>query len=219
MASADALFAQADNNNDQRLDLNEFRNVAGGSGALYGAGDSSASYGAFGGGLNSSGAAGGYNSSSSYESSSSTTGGAYGGDLAYAGAGMGGAGFGGAGLGGAGYGSSSYESSYSSLGGNAGGDLASVGGGYNAGGAAGLSSTDLTSSSYSSSQTTAVQQYETDAQGLFKDTNPQIIRRPAPGGALTYTQNIKVRFLQPPAIPPPGVSFLSFYYPKSQQGY
>jgi hypothetical protein len=47
--------------------------------------------------------------------------------------------------------------------------------------------------------------YATDAQGLFKDPNPEIVRRPAPGGAQTYTQRITVKFLQPPAIPPPGV--------------
>lgn len=52
-------------------------------------------------------------------------------------------------------------------------------------------------------------QYPTNAQGLFQDPNPQIVRRPAPEGPLTYTQNIKIRFLQPPAIPPPGVRIIS----------
>ncbi|CAF4900058.1 unnamed protein product, partial [Rotaria sp. Silwood2] len=28
--------------------------------------------------------------------------------------------------------------------------------------------------------------YATDAQGLFQDPSPQIIRRPAPGGVQTY---------------------------------
>jgi hypothetical protein len=78
-------------------------------------------------------------------------------------------------------------------------------------------------SSLSTHETTSSQQHSEhhgdNPQGLFRDPNPQIIRRPAQGGALTYTQNIKVRFLQPPAIPPPGVSFLSFYYPKAQQYY
>lgn len=160
---ADALFAQADTNQDQRLDINEFRNFAGAGGDQYGA------------------AAGGYGSSS-YESSSyesSTAGGALGGDLAYGG--------GAAAYDGAGYGASSYESSqYSSSVGGAGGDYSAGASGF-------------------SSQAGAVQQYQTDAQGLFKDSNPQIVRRPAPGGNLTYTQNIKVRFLQPPPIPPPGV--------------
>ncbi|UJR13598.1 hypothetical protein I4U23_000611 [Adineta vaga] len=45
---------------------------------------------------------------------------------------------------------------------------------------------------------------EVRGAGLFVDANPQIIRRPASGGVQTYTQNIKVRFLQPPPIPPPG---------------
>lgn len=56
------------------------------------------------------------------------------------------------------------------------------------------------------------QEYATSAQGLFQDPNPQIIRRPAQGGHVTYTQNIKIRFLQPPAIPPPGVSSLFRYF-------
>ncbi|CAF4281882.1 unnamed protein product, partial [Rotaria magnacalcarata] len=82
-------------------------------------------------------------------------------------------------------GASSYESSSSSAG-FSGGD---------AGGAAFGSS---------GSSGAVVSQYATDAQGLFKDPNPQIIRRAAAGGVQTYTQNIKVRFLQPPPIPPPG---------------
>ncbi|CAF1197508.1 unnamed protein product [Didymodactylos carnosus] len=51
-------------------------------------------------------------------------------------------------------------------------------------------------------ETTAVQRYATDAQGLYQDSNPQVIRRPAPGGGVTYKQNILVRFLQPPPVPP-----------------
>lgn len=46
----------------------------------------------------------------------------------------------------------------------------------------------------------------TSAAGLFNDPNPQIVRRAAIGGAVTYQQKILVRFLQPPAVPPPGVS-------------
>jgi hypothetical protein len=68
------------------------------------------------------------------------------------------------------------------------------------------------SSSFSSFEASSaqqqIQQYATSSQGLYQDPNPQIIRRPAQGGQVTYTQNIKVRFLQPPAIPPPGVSSL-----------
>ncbi|CAF4467523.1 unnamed protein product, partial [Rotaria sp. Silwood2] len=45
---------------------------------------------------------------------------------------------------------------------------------------------------------------EVKGAGLYFDTNPQIIHRPAIGGVQTYTQNIKLRFLQPPPIPPPG---------------
>jgi len=180
MASVNAIFHQADLNNDQRLDINEFSNLAG-AGGLSGASYGASSYGAAA-DLSGLGAAGGYGSSSyqasSYESSSN--GGALGGNLAYAGAGYGDAG----------YGASSYESSAYN---------ASLGGGYAAG------SADLSAANYTaSSQSTAVQQYATDAQGLFQDSNPQIIRRPAPGGNLTYTQNIRVRFLQPPPVPPPG---------------
>ena len=47
---------------------------------------------------------------------------------------------------------------------------------------------------------------EVRGAGLYVDSNPQVIRRPAAGGVQTYTQNIKVRFLQPPPVPPPGVS-------------
>jgi hypothetical protein len=112
----------------------------------------------------------------------------------------------GAGAVGGGYGgSSSYESSSfeSSTGYGAGaGAGASVG--YSVG-AAGSQGYDASSSSFSSQ--TAVQKYATDAQGLFQDPNPQIIRRPAAGGVQTYTQNIRVRFLQPPPVPPPGVSY------------
>jgi hypothetical protein len=79
-------------------------------------------------------------------------------------------------------------------------------------GAAGYEATASNGAAGYSASSSAVQTYATDAQGLFKDSNPQIIRRPAPNGVVTYTQNIRVRFLQPPAVPPPGVSiYLSFY--------
>jgi hypothetical protein len=43
---------------------------------------------------------------------------------------------------------------------------------------------------------------------LYQDPHPpQIIRRPPAQGPITYKQNIAVRFLQPPPVPPPGVSF------------
>ncbi|CAF5157185.1 unnamed protein product, partial [Rotaria sp. Silwood1] len=47
-------------------------------------------------------------------------------------------------------------------------------------------------------------QYAADAQGLYQDPNPHIIRRPNPTGVQTYTQNVRVQFLQPPPVPPPG---------------
>ena len=44
---------------------------------------------------------------------------------------------------------------------------------------------------------------------LFQDPNPpQVIRRPPQQGPITYQQNVSVRYLQPPPVPPPGVSFI-----------
>ena len=43
------------------------------------------------------------------------------------------------------------------------------------------------------------------ATGVYNDPNPQIVRRAATEGPITYQQKILVRFLQPPAVPPPGV--------------
>lgn len=186
MTNANAIFSQADLNNDGTLSQGEFRNLLARNSVVsngYGNVGSTGNYG-----------------SSSYEMSGN--GGAFSGDLAY---------------GGAGYGSkSSYETSsaYRSSVGNIGGDLAvgSGGGGasYNLAGAERFSSSDAAAANLSSSSSSSanIQQYETDAQGLFKDSNPQIVRRPAPNGPVTYTQNIKVRFMQPPAVPPPGVSIL-----------
>ena len=97
-----------------------------------------------------------------------------------------------------GAGASGYESASFSSSAGFGGDAAFVSGGaVNVGGAA----------YESASSSTQVQQYATDAQGLFIDRNPQIIRRAAAGGVQTYTQNIRIRFLQPPPVPPPGVSY------------
>jgi len=187
-------FNQADVNHDNRIDAGEFRNFLSTHGVGTGGASGAGFQGAYGAGSElalGAGGAGGYESSSSYSASSTNYG---------AGAD---AGFGAAGLaGGAGYGASGFssESSYGAAG------LAG-GAGYGAG-AAGYGATDASynasSSNFSSSSSTAVQQYATDAQGLFQDSNPQIIRRPAPGGVQTYTQNIRVRFLQPPPIPPPG---------------
>jgi hypothetical protein len=186
MANINNVFQQADTNRDGYLSEGEFRNFVRNS--------------ITGNDLNNLGVGNGYGSSgfrsSVYESSTGGGGGGgFGGNLAYNASG----------IGGAGYGSSSYEAStYRSSVGNLGGDYGNV----NVAGSAGISAADSASASFSSgSQSTNVQQYETDAQGNFKDSNPQIIRRPAPDGPLTYSQNIKVRFLQPPAVPPPGVSY------------
>jgi hypothetical protein len=153
-------------------------------------------------------------SASSYESSSAA---AYG-DISGGAGGYGGvadlgatniSGIGNAG-GNAGY--SSYEqSSYSATagGGPAGFDATAASAGNLAGGAAGASASSSSFEASSSQQ--QIQQYATNAQGLFQDPNPQVIRRPAQGGQITYTQNIKIRFLQPPAIPPPGVSSIYTY--------
>ncbi len=60
-------------------------------------------------------------------------------------------------------------------------------------------------------QTSSIQQtnaYLTQtATGIYNDPNPQIIRRAATEGPITYQQKILVRFLQPPAVPPPGVIY------------
>ncbi|CAF1555718.1 unnamed protein product, partial [Didymodactylos carnosus] len=55
-----------------------------------------------------------------------------------------------------------------------------------------------------SAESSAVDYSSQSAGGLFNDPNPQIIRRQAAGGAVTYKQNILVKFLQPPPVPPPG---------------
>jgi len=91
-----------------------------------------------------------------------------------------------------------YDASYGVSGGLVGGGFASssvVDAGFVAGGA---SSYDAPAASAASVH------YATDAQGLFQDPNPQIIRRANPMGVQTYTQNIRVRFLQPPPVPAPG---------------
>ena len=56
-------------------------------------------------------------------------------------------------------------------------------------------------------QSSAASIYATTAQGLYADPNPQVIRRAAASAPQTYTQRVVVRFLQPPPVPPPGVSF------------
>ncbi|CAF0754543.1 unnamed protein product [Didymodactylos carnosus] len=82
---------------------------------------------------------------------------------------------------------------------SAGGNLAAAGsyGGSLAGAGSYGASYDQASSSSA---------YGSSAGGVFNDPNPQIIRRPAASGPVTYQQNILVKFLQPPPVPPPGVS-------------
>ena len=211
-----AIFNQVDTNRDGNIDQGEFSQfLSGAGGGSSGAGfGSSSSYessqyasggqGGASGFESSSFGSGGQGGASGYESSSFSSGGYGGGDAAFAGGagGFGGsssyessASFGAGGAGAGGFGeSSSYESS-ASYGAGAGGAVGFAAGGSNAQG--------FDSSSFNSQ--TTVQTYATDAQGLFKDPNPQIIRRAAVGGVQTYTQNIRVRFLQPPPIPPPGV--------------
>lgn len=72
-------------------------------------------------------------------------------------------------------------------------DLASSGGG---GGGVAIQTSSAQETSQYLSQSGA---------GIFNDPNPQIVRRAAGGGPVTYQQRILVRFLQPPAVPPPGV--------------
>jgi hypothetical protein len=201
---AKAIFNQADANHDGAIDRNEFQQWAANSGGNNaGAGSQ----------YDPAGGAGGNFEQSSFESSSYASGGAAGG--AYGAE----AGFTGA------TSPSSFEGA--SYGGGAGLEASAASGGqfqasssstFEAGASganvAGYDSAAVTqAASYTAETNAAWSKYgaEVRGAGLFFDTNPQIIRRPASGGVQTYTQNIKVRFLQPPPIPPPGVS-VTFYY-------
>ena len=180
---ANGLFAQVDANKDGSIDRNEFQSWIGSSLGAGQAGGAGAGFG-----------------SSSYESSSfsSSTGGVAGAEAGLAGGSFESASFSAngaldAGLAG---GSSSFQSSSfesSSTG--------AAAGGFDA-------TTVNQAASYTAETNAAWSKYgaEVRGAGLYVDANPQIIRRQAPGGVQTYTQNIKVRFLQPPPIPPPGVS-------------
>lgn len=61
----------------------------------------------------------------------------------------------------------------------------------------------------SNQQASTIYQENSNAQALFHDPNPQIMRRPATDPPRTYTQRVFVRFLQPPPVPPPGVCHIS----------
>ncbi|CAF2372996.1 unnamed protein product [Rotaria sp. Silwood2] len=67
----------------------------------------------------------------------------------------------------------------------------------------GLSSYE-SSAGYGAGSGYAAQTYPTDAQGLYQDPNPLIIRRPMPVDVQPYKQKVIIRYLQPPPIPPPG---------------
>jgi len=189
---AKAIFNQADANHDGAIDRNEFQQWAANAGVTSGAGSQ----------FDQAGGAGGNYEQSSFESSSYSSGGAAGGasPSSFEGASF----AGGAGLeAGAANGGQFQASSSSTF--EAGASGANV---------AGYDAAAVTqAASYTAETNAAWSKYgaEVRGAGLFVDSNPQIIRRPASGGVQTYTQNIKVRFLQPPPIPPPGVS-VTFYY-------
>jgi hypothetical protein len=212
--AAKAIFNQADTNQDGTIDRNEFsqwidKAAGGGQYGLSGAGGAgqfgiSGAGGAGQFGISGAGGAGQYDLSgaggaggsfgSSYESSSYSSAGGVGGGLGVDGGYAGASSFESSGLGldADAVGGSSFQSSFeSSTAGGAGYDLGviSQAAGYTA-------ETNASWSRYGAEVTGA---------GLYIDANPQIIRRPA-SGVQTYTQNIKIRFLQPPPVPPPGVS-------------
>ena len=98
------------------------------------------------------------------------------------------------------YGSSTYESSgYSTV--------------YES--TSGLDASALErAASYTAESNSAWARYGADVRGvgLYYDPNPEVIRREVPGGVQTYTQNIGIRFLQPPPIPSPAVSEIYYYF-------
>ena len=44
------------------------------------------------------------------------------------------------------------------------------------------------------------------AVDVYRDPTPEIIRRTSVENPVTYEQRVLVRYLQPPRLPPPGVS-------------
>lgn len=188
-------------NKDQRLDINEFRNLLAqnlGAGATLYAGNI---------------VSGGPYAGGAYESSSSS---------AFEGAGGVASGFGNItglaaaaadGIGSEGgnenfaYDLSSFSSGTAGASGGFDVNVATADGSAAVGTGVAVTGGTASSSTFEANTTQQqIQQYATDKQGLFQDPNPQIIRRPAQGGQVTYTQNIKIRFLRPPPAPEPGVS-------------
>jgi len=185
------FFLEIDINGDQRLNFNEFRNHVAQNNGL--------------GSTNTNGA--GQYTGSPYESFSSPTYGNLGSVADSTGATINAAG--GNGGGEANY--SSYEqSSYGSASGIAANGASGFGiGGFQANGSSGVDLTTAAAGVSSLSTQQAVGVNPNNPQNLYQDPNPQIIRRAAQSGQITYTQNVKIRFLQPPPVPPPGVkSFL-----------
>ena len=192
-----ALFSHVDANKDGAVDQAEFANwmhSGAGAGAGVGSGSyESSAYTSMGGDTGFAGIGG----ASSFDyASGAGFGGAYGASAGFGGAYGASAGFGGAyGAGAAGYGNAFA------------GDSGFQSSSYESGGAGYDSAAVSQAANYTADTNAAWSRYgaEVRGAGLYVDSNPQIIRRQAPGGVQTYTQNIKVRFLQPPPVPPPGV--------------
>jgi hypothetical protein len=195
--AAKAIFSQVDTNQDGTVDRNEFQQWVSGAGR-FSAGAGAGQYEA-----SALGGAGSNFEASSYESSGYSAGG--GGGAYSAESGLAAAG-----------GISSYESSGVALDAGAGNFQSSSSSSTFESGAAGFdASVAGQAANYSAESNAAWSRYgaEVRGAGLYFDANPQIIRRQAAGGVQTYTQNIKVRFLQPPPIPPPGVRDALFSRP------
>lgn len=203
------LFFSIDLNKDQRLDINEFRNLLAQSlgisgsvfassvvdGGQYSTGSFESASNAY---VDLNAGAGGYENVSGVATTTLNGTGNVGGNASYSS-----------------YEQTSYSTSPGGVSGGFEGATVVEGDASNAA-AAGATAGASSSSTFETTTTTTqqqVQQYATSPEGLFQDPNPQIIRRPAQGGQITYTQNVKIRFLQPPAIPPPGVCYSFALYP------
>jgi len=173
---ADAVFNQADLNKDGVIDQGEFHNFLGQSGAAGSWESSSSSF----------GAGAGWGASAGWGAGASSV------EVGSAGVAVGGA----------------YDASYGVAGGLIGGGVVDAGAASFESVSTGVSDASVVvagGAAYDASAAAVSQvHYATDAQGLFQDPNPQIIRRANPAGVQTYTQNIRVRFLQPPPVPAPG---------------